>query len=134
MKKPRTWVLNFKAYHADAVRSLAKMQTIRAHRKDGARFEIGDTLRAYTGLRTKSTQLLGTFKIVDVFDVSIALFKNDAGPIRVGGSWLTPENEQTFARLDGFEDAEHMKRWFRVNHGAHRESFSGTGIRWEVMP
>ncbi len=62
---------NFRAQFAEDVESGRKTQTIRAERKDGRRPKVGDTLKLYTGMRTKACRLLAVGRCTAVVPITI---------------------------------------------------------------
>lgn len=124
------FVFNFKAVFADRVAYGRKAQTIRAHRKDGKVPRQGDTVKLYTGLRTRNTKLLLEGVVTDCFPVHIDLH-HDAydRPFIINGIRLRPGEARSFARLDGFTDANDMQAWFRETYGPEQD-FEGFCVRW----
>lgn len=122
-----------------------KRQTIRALRKDGKLFKRGDKLFLYTGMRTKQCLKLGETKceeaqFVKISDGMISIsFDVLVNPkhLKVGGKvklkaighvhWLTEEERDYVARMDGFSEAAEMFAWFKKTHGL---PFKGQLIKW----
>jgi len=121
--------LNFQKRFAPDVKSGAKGQTIRAHRKDGrAHCQPGDTLALYTGMRTTQCRKLGEGKVSRVSEFKITIQQ----VISINGGRLTAgEGKNQFARADGFVDAREMLEWFQKTHGL---PFDGVVIEWELLP
>lgn len=122
---------NFKARFADDVRFGIKRQTVRADRKDGRpHAKVGDTVKLYTGMRTKSCTLLAEATVTAVERVRIedsCMYVN--GRV-LPSSLYSRDCEQTdneFAEADGFESFMDMADWFSEHHGL---PFEGTLIRW----
>lgn len=124
--------LNFKAQFAENVEYGHKRQTIRAPRKDGRdHCKVGDNLRLYTGMRTKSCRLLGEARVKRIDRIWM-----DAVCMKLNGqivhSSLTsrddPMTDNEFARADGFDGFIEMADWFRDVHGL---PFEGVVIYWD---
>lgn len=116
--------LNFQAQFADAVERGAKIQTIRARRKDGRDPKEGDTLYLYTGMRTKACRKIGERRCRKVMNVEI-----DYNSVRLNGdSFLLTNARENFAKADGFEDWTAMRKWFEKTHDL---PFRGFVICWE---
>lgn len=122
---------NFKKQFADDVRDGFKRQTVRADRKDGRpHAKVGDTIKLYTGMRTKSCELLAEATVTRIARVRI-----DTTSMSINGHSLpstihSRDCEQTdneFAEADGFESFMDMADWFEKTHGL---PFEGTLIQW----
>ncbi len=114
--------LNFQKRFAADVESGRKCQTIRAPRKDGRpTARPGDTLYLYTGMRTKGCRKLGEAVCTKTSQVVIT----DDWRILVNGSRV--EDDDAFARADGFDDAANLYDWFRDTHSL---PFEGSLIEW----
>jgi hypothetical protein len=105
-----------------------KRQTIRADRKRHAR--LGEELQLYTGMRTRSCQLLGRADCTSVLPIRLLL-----GPVpavEIGGepAITGAKGLDLFARLDGFGDWPDLCAFWAAEHEALTE-FSGQLIRWE---
>lgn len=124
--------LNFKAQFAEDVEYGHKRQTVRAPRKDGRpHCKVGDTLKLYTGMRTKGCRLLGEATVMRIARIKIehtCMYVND----RVLPSAIYDRDcEQTdneFAQADGFESFTDMANWFSDVHGL---PFEGSVIQWD---
>lgn len=119
-------LLNFQKRFAPLVKSGTKTQTIRAMRKRP--FKEGDKLYCYSGLRTKHTEKLGEFECKEVRQVRIKEDYISLNEIIIGREIDTGySSSDKFARADGFENFEVMKRWFQKVHGL---PFRGQLIKW----
>lgn len=101
--------LNFKRDFVADIRAGVKIHTIRARREDGNDPKIGDTLRLYTGMRTKQCE-----HILDVIVRNVRPLRMVLGPTRL---WVELDGEELreldkFARNDGFNSPGHMAAWF----------------------
>ncbi len=123
--------LNFKKQFAEAVEWGHKRQTIRADRKDGRpHCKRGDTLKLYTGMRSKSCRLLAVAKVTHTARVTI-----EATCMKLDGRLLYsilhdrdgPLTDNEFAKADGFDSFTDMANWFDETHGL---PFEGTVIYW----
>ncbi len=108
---------NFQTRFADAVASGQKRQTIRAIRVNGHAMP-GDTLQLYTGLRQGTARKLIDPDPICVKSVPIKITQNG---VTVGG---LPHDPEAFARADGFESFDDMKKFFEL-------PFTGRLIVWE---
>jgi hypothetical protein len=114
---------NFKAQFAGPVKRGEKLSTIRAEGKRTPPF-AGESLRFYTGMRTKQCRLLGNA----VCETCTAIF---IGPnfISLGGRMLHPFEKASIARADGFKDEEQLRGWFKDVHGL---PFKGWLVTWRA--
>ena len=123
--------LNFKAQFAEDVESGHKRQTVRAHRKDGRpHAKVGDTIKLYTGMRTKACRLLGEATVTSIKPVRIEATQMYLdGKLMLAGlcSRDDPMTDNEFAEADGFDSFMDMADWFRDVHGL---PFEGVVIRW----
>ena len=123
--------LNFKAQFAEAVEHGTKRQTVRAPRKDGRpHAKVGDTLKLYTGMRSKACRLLGQATVTSLCQVRIEACEMFVNGKRLPSAIYDRSCEQTdneFAEADGFDRFMDMADWFRDTHGL---PFEGTVIRW----
>lgn len=124
--------LNFQKQFAKSVEIGEKRQTIRAPRKDGrAHANVGDTIKLYTGMRTKQCRLLAEAKVTRTAKVRIeatAMFLNGHRlPSIIYARDQAEPTDNEFAEADGFEDFMEMADWFGKVHGL---PFEGTVIYW----
>lgn len=124
--------LNFQARFAEAVEWGKKRQTIRADRKDGRpHCKRGDTLKLYTGMRTKACRLLGVATVTRTARVRIeatCMFLNETLVPATLWDRDSPMTDNEFAEADGFESFMDLSAWFDETHGL---PFEGTVIYWE---
>jgi hypothetical protein len=120
-----TFLINFKPQFADAVQAGTKLQTIRGHRKDGKRIQRGDTLKLYTGLRTRATRLLREAPCELALSIRIDLQYDE---VVIDGTKLDFEQRRDFARADGFTGWPQMRQWFRDEYQVHE--FDGYLVKW----
>lgn len=124
--------LNFQPQFADAVEDREKCQTVRAPRKDGRpHCKRGDTLKLYTGMRTKKCRLLRTATVTRVVPVRIEATEMFLGGQRLPSiiyarDQLEPTDNE-FAEADGFPGFMAMSAWFEKTHGL---PFDGVVIYW----
>jgi hypothetical protein len=125
--------LNFQAQFAEAVEYGHKCQTVRAPRKDGRPpCKVGDTLKLYTGMRTKGCRLLATVKVTRIDQVRIEATEMFINGRRLPSAIYDRHCEQTdneFAEADGFEGFMDMSAWFEKTHGL---PFEGVVIHWNT--
>lgn len=124
--------LNFKDCFAEDVEYGIKRQSIRAPRKDGrAHAKVGDTLKLYTGQRTKDCRLLGEATVTRIAKVVI-----EATGMKLDGRYLpatlisrdqVEPTDGEFAQADGFADFVEMRDFFEELHGL---PFEGVVIYW----
>ena len=120
-----TWCFNFKQQFVADVESGKKRQTIRALRKDGRLPTVGDTVKCYTGLRTKQTRLLNTGDVIHVARICLVF---DTSMVFLNGCALKDDEAATFATDDGFRDATNMMWWFKSQYGG--QQFEGFCTVW----
>jgi hypothetical protein len=105
-------IVNFQRRFQDKILRRIKCHTIRAPRKRPIR--VGDTMHLYTGLRLKRLPdgsspavLLGRFPCVRVEEIEI-----NFGEVRIAGMALTPDECESLAYHDGFNNfADMMSYW-----------------------
>lgn len=126
------FIFNFQKRFAPKVKSGEKLQTIRQNRKDGRKPAPGDTLHLWTGLRNTEAKLLGRRRCFECFSVYIDLGR---GPpiLVVNGIRLNVGEADSFAELDGFDNALQMRNWFRETYNPEK-SFNGFCVKWSSRP
>lgn len=118
-----------------------KRQTIRqVSKRRHAR--PGETIQLYTGMRTKSCQLIGEARCIgfegvllkwsefpsfNLFDIA----EREPNQWRRVGKLRPIVDLDRFARDDGFPDFEEMRAFWRDTHGL--ETFEGVVIKWEPL-
>jgi hypothetical protein len=121
------YLLNFKQQFAPRVEAGDKRQTIRRWRTDGKRMKPGDTVKLYTGLRTRNARLLRTATVETVASVRMDCAEN---VIVIDGDRLSTERAAAFARADGFGCVSEMLAWFKDQYMC--SEFEGYFVRWHV--
>lgn len=125
--------LNFKKQFAEAVEHGNKRQTVRAPRKDGRpHAKVGDTLKLYTGMRTKQCRLLATATVTQIDRIRIdptCMSLNDRPLFSIIHSRDCDQTDNEFAIADGFESFMDMADWFATVHGL---PFEGFVIHWDA--
>lgn len=124
-------IFNFKDRFAEAVRSGAKRQTIRARGKRPPPKE-GSVAYLYSGLRTKQVRKLGEHRITSVTLISIGAAQRIVSMPRGTGAtarWdnLDPAEVEQLARADGFASAGEFFDFFQSEYGG---TASGYLIKW----
>ena len=123
--------LNFKQQFADNVEHGIKCQTVRAPRKDGrAHCKVGDRIKLYTGMRTKTCRLLGEADVTHIARIKIeptCMYINDNLLFASLHSRDADQTDNEFAEADGFESFMDMADWFSDVHGL---PFEGVVIYW----
>ena len=117
---------NFKARFAPRILDGSKTHTIRPLRVHEDR--PGNILHLYTGLRTKSTQLLMRVPCVKVESIEIDACGHECmcdATITIEGVQLSPSECDQFAQRDGFDSFEHMMEFW-----SGRVPFRGHIIHW----
>lgn len=124
--------LNFNTQFALAVETGTKSQTIRAHRKDGRpHCKVGDTIKLYTGMRTKSCRVLRTARVTRIDTITINAIDMQLNGRQIFSNLDSRDADLTdneFAKNDGFNSFTDMAAWFERTHGL---PFSGVVIYWE---
>ena len=120
-------VYGFAAEHAGAVASGSKTRTIRAvgKRRHAA---PGDTVRLYTGQRTKACRMLREAVCFRARLVRLGLAGGVLVSAAVAGRPV--QDLPRFARADGFAGPAEMGRFFGRLHGPGE--FSGVMIEWRA--
>jgi hypothetical protein len=117
---------SFKRQFVAPIKAGTKAQTIRADRKRHAR--EGEALQLYTGMRTRACQLIGRAVCAGVQPITIDA--RDRPVIVLPDRELRPlAGIDDFARLDGFEDWQAMRRFWEEYHPGS-STFSGVLITW----
>ncbi len=119
---------NFQARFSDAIRTGAKLHTIRRNGKR-RHARVGESLQLYIGQRTRmATKLISPDPVCDgVHSVEIEVTAASIESVRVGG--VPVESIDEFARSDGFDDASDMHRFWVAFHG--EGTFFGSMIEWK---
>lgn len=125
MNKSRTFLFNFNREFSGDVKNGRKRQTIRSTRADGRVPQPGDTVKLFTGLRTRGARLLKVAPVQEVFAIRMNLLHPPE--IVLGAEKLSRQDAIRLAHRDGFEDLEAMVRWFR---GVYGTDFDGFCVRW----
>ena len=112
--------LNFQKRIVSKILSGEKRQTIRAKRKNP--IKVNDTLRLWTGQRTKRAKHLIDVQCGDILDIEIT--ENE---IIINDISIIGELKDITAQADGFKDWYDMKEWFEKIHGL---PFKGNLIVW----
>lgn len=121
---------NFQKRFAPFILRGDKQHTIRATRKNPD--VPGNIAHCYTGLRTKQTKLLGRWPVTRVEEIRIVPGCDCNDPkcnlsapcVSVAGEWLTMDEREKLARLDGFKDFAEMTEFWKgrlpfVGHITH---------------
>lgn len=123
---------NFQAMFIDPIRERRKRQTIRALGKR-RHARPGDTLKLYTGMRTKHCQMIGEATCLSVEVIRLSFSPPSvtiyAASGAVAAEHRTSDKLDTFARDDGF-DHWHDLALFWDRHHSTRVLFRGLLIRW----
>ena len=125
-------LLNFQRQFARPVWAGEKRQTIRSAGKRVHVPKVGEVAHCYTGLRTRSTVLLGKWPIS-----SVQVLRMDIGPDGLSGVVLGDEplrhgGLEALAVADGFADCKAMATWFCDSH--EPGEFYGWVIGWDWHP
>lgn len=125
-------LLNFQKQFALPVWRGKKSQTIRAKGKRLHVPKVGEIAYCYTGLRTKSTQLLGQFTICSVEELHMEIGAGILACPLLDGAPVSENEWFHLALADGFPNSEAMSRWFMANH--EPGAFNGWVIQWAWNP
>ncbi len=121
--------INFQTWTAKLIELAAKAQTIRKRRKHPIR--VGDTLKLYTGQRTKECRLIketvcsGTREIVITATGITLRWPGNVQHI------MTKTGLNEYALRDGFGSWDAMIHWFNNQYGL---PFAGVEISWTEEP
>ncbi|MGE0289314.1 MAG: hypothetical protein AB7I42_26435 [Bradyrhizobium sp.] len=113
---------SFNRRFAPLIISGEKTHTVRKSRHRDAR--PGEELQLYTGMRTKTCQLIGRATCAEVLPIVLDLGKRR---VTIGGK---VHEAEAFARSDGFEDWADLCRFWAKNHPGVAV-FRGIIIRWK---
>lgn len=120
--------LNFQRQFVARIARGAKVQTIRAPRRDGRDPKPKDRLQLYTGMRTKACHKIGDAVCLNVVPVEIdaerVVLGRGAGRSTLDGPYL-----EWFARLDGFGSWAEFRAFFE----ARGLPFRGNVILWHRL-
>jgi hypothetical protein len=123
--------LNFMSQFAKDVEDGTKRQSVRAPRKDGRpHCKVGDTIKLYTGMRTKACRLLAEATVTSVRKIRIEatqMYIDDRLLFSVIHSRDCDQTDNEFAEADGFSGFTEMANWFDDIHGL---PFEGVVIEW----
>lgn len=114
----------FKPQFAPRVENGQKKQTVRPRPKRMPKIGEDISLRTWTGKPYRSKQReLAKSTVEKVQDIHIHF-----DGIRVDRKTLTVQEEDDFARADGFNSPRHLIDWFNTTHGL---PFEGIVIHWK---
>ena len=125
-------LLNFQRQFARRVWAGEKRQTIRSAGKRVHVPKVGEIAHCYTGLRTRSTVLLGKWLISRVQVLRMDVAEGGISGVILGDQPLRFGDVHSLAKADGFTDCAAMARWFCDNH--ERGEFYGWVIGWDWHP
>ena len=134
------WCFNVQQQFVDRVESGSKSQTVRALRKDGRLPKAGDTVKLYSGLRTKNTRLLRPPTLITLVERiqigRVPCCNRDHRFIVIDGIPLDHEEECEFAMRDGFRDTPNPSFEFKNFFTSQTEAtlFEGFVVHWSVLP
>lgn len=123
----------FQSRFAEAVRSGAKTQTIRKERKRPSRHaKPGERITLYDGHRGNAV-LIGEAQCLSVTPIIIeaARVVEDPCPTTAPKIIQGTRALNAFARRDGFDSWELLRRWFVEQYGDG--DFHGVLIAWELI-
>lgn len=132
-------MLNFKPQFVEPIRTRRKRHTIRAKRK--IPIKVGDKLYLYCGARHPGCFRILPEPTVCTMTLPILIAIAIADRVEVDGQVLGPDEMDTLAVADGFEDWTAMRNFWRQEHGKTRRAgadgwitrcvdFEGDIIHW----
>lgn len=123
---------SFNKQFIEPILSGRKSGTIRAHGKRRHAMS-GETLQLYTGMRTRSCQLIAESQCQDVKEVRL-IFRPTAAHDRlwIGRETVSPAEREAFAIGDGFASWRELRAFWSENHPGV-DDFSGVWIRWACL-
>jgi hypothetical protein len=125
------FIFNFKKQFAPKVESGEKRQTIRGVRKDRRFPKLGDTVHAWTGLRTAYARRLAIGRVTSCSRVLLRIPHLMPWEILIDGVTLDNDQSAAFAQADGFAHSLEMLSWFKSTYGV--DEFEGFCVRWEPV-
>jgi hypothetical protein len=114
---------SYNSEFAVKVESGEKQQTIRPERKNG-HAEPGDTIQLYENQRTKKRRQIG--EAICTANLPIVITEHE---VRVEGKLV--EDQDAFARADGYRNFGDLKAWFTKQYGPL--PFVGLLIVWQTL-
>lgn len=115
---------NFQVHFRTPITNGQKTHTIRAPRK--RRTKPGEILSLYTGMRTKSCDLIFRAPCVKVEEIEIDVIVGIGPRIRIDGLTLDESEREALARRDGFASLADMLAFWDG-----RLPFLGEIIHWD---
>jgi hypothetical protein len=119
--------ISFKKEWEQKIMAGTKLSTIRLPRKDGRVPKPGETLKLYTGMRTKACRLLREVRCSDCLPVTM-----DALGVKIGSDkdyaplWVA----NVMAQQDGFLHWGQLWNWFWNQY--HKPQLTANWIQWEA--
>lgn len=127
-------LLNFQRQFARRVWAGEKRQTIRSAGKRVHVPKVGEVAHCYTGLRTRSTVLLGKWPISSVQVLRMDIEGRGISGVILGDQPLRHGDVDALAKADGFTDGAAMAQWFGDNHEPGEFYGWVIGWAWQPMP
>lgn len=118
---------NFQRRFSAAIKSGEKRSTIRARRKNGYVPAGGESVRLYTGMRTKSCELIKEVTIHNVRPITVNCEKGQRIQVILDCKPLTTFETQALAIAEGFSDLTDMREFFERQYG---EMLNAYFIEW----
>jgi hypothetical protein len=108
---------NFQEQFAEPIKRGVKRSTIRARRKTGYVPLVGEALKLYTGMRTRSCELL---RMVVTTNVRPILIYHDETPVRVvlDGHVLAAGHVNDLWKQEGFASVREFAEFFSKTHAS----------------
>ena len=107
--------VNFSVF-IDKILSGEKRQTIRRAGFKWGSVKVGDKLTLYTGLRTKECRKLGEAIVKNIWEVKLYEEGLIGAITREGEYWLTTDEINRLAKLDGFDDGYDFWNFFDAHY------------------
>lgn len=119
---------SFKRRFVQSIRTGAKSQTVRNERKRHAR--PGELVQLYTGMRTRSCELIGTALCLAVSPIRFEFGERAMVEVHHRATYFREERD-FFAQRDGFADWADLEAFWRAEHEA-LTAFEGVLIQWRA--
>lgn len=120
---------NYKKVFAAKVADGSKPHTIRADRRDGQVWNVGDSVKHYTGMRTQHCRLIGRSPLVRVDRIRIYTLTDG---VCVNGAFQCDDEIVQLAKRDGFDDVSHFFAFFHASPKTMANVFEGQLYWWDV--
>lgn len=123
-------IINFQKQFVEYIECGTKKSTARKPTQKRLTIKAGDTLRLYSGLRTKQCRLIKECVCTAATKVII---HRGLGAIlgEYEYTYWSGLEIESLAKKEGFENASKMREWFETQHKISQTPFEGILIEWD---